>query len=26
LLKLSGTLDDDVAADRLLTAGEVFGK
>jgi hypothetical protein len=26
LLKLSGTLDDDVAADRLLTADEVFGK
>jgi hypothetical protein len=26
LLKLSRTLDDDVAADRLLTAVDVFGK
>jgi|SRR5580693_4602237 hypothetical protein len=26
LLKLSQTLDDDVAADRLLTIGEVFAK
>jgi hypothetical protein len=26
LLKLSRTLDDDAAAGRLLTAGEVFGK
>ena len=26
LLKLSRTLDNDVAADRLLTAGEVFGQ